>query len=191
MRFLLDSSESSELIAALVIILIGIVVAIITYVLLKKHNFGEKNKKAKGKLEVELNKEYVSEPEMKLLECVHRALPKDFIAFPRVGVDKIVSPTKNLVAYNSIMSKYVDICVFLRKTMEPVLAIDIMWDNTAKQQFAEMDTNVIDVLKAVKLKVVKIKIEPAYDLSALKKTLLLALPDKVIAMLKNDYIENN
>ena len=97
-------------------------------------------------------------------------------------------PTKNLVAYNSIMSKYVDICVFLRKTMEPVLIIDIMWDNEAKQQFRDMDIAVVDVLKTVKLKVVKIKIEPAYDIHALKKTLLMALPDKTIAMLKDGYI---
>jgi len=191
MRFLLDSSEGSELLIALAIIIGGLIIAVMTYIILKKHNFGSKTKKSKGKLEVELKKEYASEQEMKLLEYVHRALTKDFIAFPRVGVDKIVNPTKNLVAYNSIMSKYVDICIFLRKTMEPVLVIDIMWDNEAKQQFAEMDHNVIDVLNAVKLKVVKIKIEPAYDIASLKKTLLTALPDKIIAMLKNDYIENN
>ena len=193
MRFLLDSSNGSDLFIALSIIIVGVIVAMFTYIYLKKHNFGGngKSKKHKGKLEVELKKEYVSEQEMKLLEYIHKALTKDFIAFPRVGVDRIVSPTKNLVAYNSIMSKYVDICVFLRKTMEPVLVIDIMWDNEAKQQFAEMDANVIDVLNAVKLKVVKIKIEPAYDLTSLKKTLLTALPDKVIAMLKSDYIQNS
>ena len=141
-------------------------------------------------MEVELNKQFVTDEEMKLLEYIHKALPKDFIAFPRVGVDQVVSPTKNLVAYNSIMSKYLDICVFLRKTMEPVLVVDMLWDNEAKQQFHDMDMNVIDVLSTVKLKVVKIKVEQAYDVPSLRKTLLSALPDKMIAMLKNDYIEN-
>ena len=125
---------------------------------------------------------------MKLLEYIHKALPKDFIAFPRVGVGQIVNPTKNLVAYNSILDKYVDICVFVRKTMEPVLVVDILWDNEAKQQFRDMDLSVVDVLGAVKLKVVKIKIEPAYDIPSLKKTLLSALPDRTIAMLKDSYI---
>jgi len=191
MRFLL-SGEKTDLFVALAILVGGLLIAIIMSIILKKHTFGgkDKGKKGKGKLEVELKREYASNEEMRLLEYIHKALPKDFIAFPRVGVDQIVSPTKNLVAYNSIMSKYVDICVFLRKTMEPMLVIDIMWDNQAKQQFSEMDTNVIDVLNTVKLKVVKIKIEPAYDIPALKKVLLTALPDKVIAMLKNDYIEN-
>ncbi len=188
MRFLLDGSD---VYISLAIIVVGFVVALATYFGIKKHNFGgNKKKKAKGSLEVELKKEFASEEEMKLLEYIHKALPKDFIAFPRVGVDQIVSPTKNLVAYNSIMSKYVDICIFLRKTMEPVLVIDILWDNQAKQQFVDMDMNVVDVLKAVKLKVVKVKVEPAYDIPSLRKTLLNALPDKVVAMLKSDYINN-
>ena len=189
MRFLLESSISDGVVA-LIILGVGIGIAIISYILLKKHNFGSKTS-APGKLEVELKKEYVSGEEMKLVEYIHKALPKEFIAFPKVGVDQVVNPTKNKVAYNSIMSKYLDICVFYRKTMEPVLVIDIMWNNEAKQQFAEMDPNVIAVLKAIKLKVVKVKIEPAYDITALKQTLLSALPDKLVAMLKNDYIQNN
>lgn len=187
MRFLLENS--TDTIVGIVIIAVGLIISLITYFLIKRHTFGGK-KKSGGKLEVELNKEFVTNEEMKLLEYIHKALPKDFIAFPRVGVDQIVSPTKNLVAYNSIMAKYVDICVFLRKTMEPVLVIDILWDNEAKQQFHDMDINVSDVLKAVKLKIVKIKIEPAYDIPNLRKTLLSALPDKMIAMLRDDYIEN-
>ena len=189
MRFLLENT--TDTIIAISIIGIGLVIAVITYFAIKKHNFGGSGKKkSKGSLEVEINKEFVTNEEMKLLEYIHKALPKDFIAFPRVGVDQIVRPKKNLVAYNSIMSKYVDICVFLRKTMEPVLVIDMLWDNEAKQQFHDMDMNVVDVLGTVKLKIVKIKVEPAYDIPALRKTLLSALPDKLVAMLKNDYIEN-
>ena len=186
-RFLLDST--SDTLIGLGILFGGIIIALFTYFGIKKHNFGGNGKaKKKGSLEVELKKEFVSNEEMKLLEYVHKALPKDFIAFPRVGVDQVVKPTKNMVAYNSIMAKYVDICVFLRKTMEPLLVIDILWDNEAKQQFRDMDMNVLDVLNAVKLKVVKIKVEPAYDIASLRKTLLNAMPDKIIAMLKDGYI---
>ena len=192
MNFLL-SSESNDLFVALIIVVVGLIIGLVLYLYLKKKTFGEKSKskKGKGKLEVEIKKEYASAEEMKLLEYIHKALPKEFIAFPRVGVDQIVSPTKNLVAYNSIMSKYVDICVFLRKTMQPVLVVDVVWDNPAKQQFSQMDMAVVDVLKTVKLNIVKVKIEPAYDIQTLKKCLLTAVPDTVVAMLKNDYIENN
>ena len=156
MKFLLASSNG-DVIAALIIFGVGLMGALITYILLKKHNFGGGKVSTPSKMEVELKKEYVSAEEMKLVEFIHKALPKEFIAFPRVGVDQVVNPTKNRIAYNLVMSKYLDVCIFYRKTMEPVLVIDIVWNNEAKQQFAEMDPNVIGVLKTVKLKVVKIK----------------------------------
>ena len=176
----------------ILILAVGFTIAIVVYMALKKRGLPDKNialKVGKGKPEVELNKCYITAEEMKILEYVHKALPKDFIAFPRVGVNQIVSPTKNLVAYNSILSKYLDICVFYRKTMEPLLVIDLQWDNEIKQQFKVMDNNVVAVLNAVKLKVVPIKVEPAYDIAELRKKLLSALPDKMIAMLKKDYID--
>lgn len=176
----------------ILILAVGFTIAIVVYIALKKRGLPDKNialKVGKNKPEVELNKCYITAEEMKILEYVHKALPKDFIAFPRVGVNQIVSPTKNLVAYNSILSKYLDICVFYRKTMEPLLVIDLQWDNEIKQQFKVMDNNVVAVLNAVKLKVVPIKVEPAYDIAELRKKLLSALPDKMIAMLKKDYID--
>lgn len=176
----------------ILILAVGFTIAIVVYIALKKRGLPDKNialKVGKGKPEVELNKCYITAEEMKILEYVHKALPKDFIAFPRVGVNQIVLPTKNLVAYNSILSKYLDICVFYRKTMEPLLVIDLQWDNEIKQQFKVMDNNVVAVLNAVKLKVVPIKVEPAYDIAELRKKLLSALPDKMIAMLKKDYID--
>lgn len=176
----------------ILILAVGFTIAIVVYIALKKRGLPDKNialKVGKSKPEVELNKCYITAEEMKILEYVHKALPKDFIAFPRVGVNQIVSPTKNLVAYNSILSKYLDICVFYRKTMEPLLVIDLQWDNEIKQQFKVMDNNVVAVLNTVKLKVVPIKVEPAYDIAELRKKLLSALPDKMIAMLKKDYID--
>ncbi len=189
-RFLCDGFIDIAL--PILILAVGLTIAIVVYMALKKRGLPDKNialKVGKGKPEVELNKCYITAEEMKILEYVHKALPKDFIAFPRVGVNQIVSPTKNLVAYNSILSKYLDICVFYRKTMEPLLVIDLQWDNEIKQQFKVMDNNVVAVLNAVKLKVVPIKVEPAYDIAELRKKLLSALPDKMIAMLKKDYID--
>jgi len=181
-----------DVVVPILILVAGLAIAMLVYINLRKRTNPDKSmalKVGKGTPEVELNKTYATPEEMKVLECIHKALPKDFIAFPRVGVNQIVSPTKNLVAYNAILSKYVDICVFLRKTMEPVLVIDLVWDNAVKQQFKVMDENVVAVIKAVKLKTVPIKIEPAYDVSELRKKLLGALPDKMVAMLKKDYIE--
>ena len=128
---------------------------------------------------------------MKFLEYLHRAMPKELIAFPKVGVDQVVKPKKDRVAFNSIMGKYVDVCVFLRKTMEPVMVIDLISDNPTVQQYEEMDSNVIAVLKAVKLSVLRIKLEDSYDIETLKTNILNLLPAKVVSLFKDNYISNN
>ena len=50
MRFLLDSSNGSDLFIALCIVIVGVIIAMATYIYLKKHNFGGngKSKKQKG-----------------------------------------------------------------------------------------------------------------------------------------------
>lgn len=190
-RFLCNAFVDNIL--PILILVVGLGVAIWVYLSLKKRTKENKDIALKGKgskLEVKLKSQYATEQEMKILEYIHKAIPKDFIAFPRVGVNQIVEPTKNLIAYNSILTKYVDICVFYRKTMEPVLIIDLLWDNNeVKQQFKVMDDSVVNVLKAVKLNVMPLKVEPAYDIAELRKKILSILPDKMIAMLKKDYIE--
>lgn len=181
-----------DVILPILILVVGFVIAIIVYTNLRKKTLPNKDMAqnlGKGNVELELNKNYLTNEEMKVLEYVHKAMPKDFIAFPRVGVSQLVSPTKNMVAFNSISNKFVDICVFYRKTMEPVLIVDLVWDNAVKQQFKVMDENVKNALNKVKLKIVGLKIEPAYDVEELRKKLLSALPDKMVAQLKKDYIE--
>ena len=124
---------------------------------------------------------YCSEEEMKFLDSLHMALPKEFIAFPKVGVDNLVEPGKNRLAYNSIMAKYVDVVVFYRKNMQPVLVVDLVKENVAVSQLRGMDEDVVAVLKSIKMPVVKIKVEKAYNLESLRHQLIHQIPDKILA----------
>lgn len=185
MRYLLLESEANPVII-IAILLGGFAIAITLYVYLRKKFGAVKNLNENiTKVDVKLNKDYCSESEMRFLEYLHRAMPKQLIAFPRVGVDQLVSPNKDKNAYNAIMSKYVDVVVFTRKDMTPVLVIDLVQQNSAQSmQYAELDTNVQKVLKAVKLNILKINIEQTYDLEKLKDQIVNALPDKVVALLR-------
>lgn len=189
MKNLLLESEANPIVVV-AILLGGLAIGICVYVYMRKKLGAVKNLNENiTKVDVKLNKDYCTESEMKFLEALHRAMPKDFIAFPRVGVDQLVSPNKDKTAYNAIMSKYLDVVVFNRKDMTPVLIIDLIKNNNVQSmQMDELDSNVLKVLKAVKLNVVKINVEPAYDLDKLKETILNALPDKVIANLKTNII---
>lgn len=189
MKNILLESEASPLVV-LAILLGGLAIGIVIYVYLRKRFGAVKNLNENiTKVDVKLNKDYCTEAEMKFLENLHRAMPKDFIAFPRVGVDQLVSPNKDKNAYNAIMSKYLDVVVFTRKDMTPVLVIDLVQKSSVQSmQLDELDPNVLKVLKAVKLNVVKIFVEPTYDLDKLKEQVLNNLPDKVVTNLKTDII---
>lgn len=189
MKNILLESEASPVIV-LAILLGGLAIGLVVYIYLRKRFGTVKNLNENiTKVDVKLNKDYCTEAEMKFLENLHRAMPKDFIAFPRVGVDQLVLPNKDKNAYNAIMSKYLDVVVFTRKDMTPVLVIDLVQKSSVQSmQLDELDPNVLKVLKAVKLNVVKIFIEPTYDLDKLKEQVLNNLPDKVITNLKTDII---
>lgn len=189
MKNILLESEANPVIV-LAILFGAVAIGIVIYIYLRKKFGTVKNLNENiTKVDVKLNKDYCTEAEMKFLENLHRAMPKDFIAFPRVGVDQLVSPNKDKTAYNAIMSKYVDVVVFTRKDMTPVLIIDLVQKNSVQSmQMDELDSNVLKVLKAVKLNVVKIEVEPTYDLDKLKEQVLNALPDKVITNLKTNII---
>ena len=124
---------------------------------------------------------YCEEDIMKFLDNLHMALPEAFIAFPKVGVDQLVVPGKNRIAYNAIMSKYVDVAVFYRKTMQPVLVIDLVNPNGSTETSATMDKDVVSVLDAIKLPVVQVKLEKAYNLETLRHSLIHSIPDKILA----------
>lgn len=188
MRYLLGESAA----VPVIILLGGVLIACVVYFYLRKKLSMPKNLNENiAKVDVSLNSNFCSDKEMKFLEYLHRAMPKEFIAFPRVGVDQLVSPKKDRNAYNAIMSKYVDVVVFTRKDMTPVLVIDLVQKGSAQQQYEELDPNVIKVLKAVKLNLLKVELEDAYDIEALKTNVLKALPDKVVSALKESYIKEN
>ena len=137
----------------LIIVAIAIVVAVFLYRFLKKKYSGSSVSTAKvsGKPQVKIKSHYVTEPEMKFLDALHKALPRDCISFPNVGVGKLIEPKGQLVDYNIVMNKFVDICVFLRKDMTPILVIDLFDPSPAAQQLKKFDDSVTAVLKEVKI----------------------------------------
>lgn len=189
----LASDVLNDIVLPLIILAGAVAIALVLYFSIKRKIAGYNSKQLSpnSKIEVNINGAYITEKEMKFLEYLHRAMPKELIAFPKVGVDQVVKPKKDRVAFNSVMGKYVDVCVFLRKTMEPVMVIDLISDNPTVQQYEEMDSNVIAVLKAVKLSVLRIKLEDSYDIETLKTNILNLLPAKVVSLFKDNYISNN
>ncbi len=143
-----------------------------------------KQKTTLSSASVKLVNAYFSPAEMHFLECIYKSLPKEFIAFPYVSLEKIMQPTDTKVDFNIATSKIIDVCIFLQSTMEPVLAIDLYSPSPLNNSLKKIDQDVITLLKKVGLPFIQIRLEDEYNLTILKNDLLNAMNDKTLAKLK-------
>lgn len=181
-----------DIVLPLIILVVVIVFAIFLNKFLKKKYYrsGTPSTKVTSKPQVKAKGRYVTEQEMKFLDALHKALPRDCISFPNVGVAKLVEPKGALSDYNLVMSKFVDICVFLRKDMTPILVIDLYESSPASQQLKKFDDSVNAILKEVKIPVLHKEIESKYDIERLRIEVLSAMNGTAVAYLKDKTISS-
>lgn len=180
----------TDIILPIAIIIIAIFIAVLLYKSLTKRFKKpiDNTFKASENAQVSLKKNYCTEQEMHFLDALHKALPRECISFPRVGVTKIIQPKGNLVDFKSVMGQYLDIVVFLRKEMIPILVIDLYEESPATQQLKKFDDNVITVLNAIKLPIMKKQIQENYNIDELLVEVLNHLDTSTIALIRNKYI---
>ncbi len=174
----------------IIIVLLAVVGAIIIAYIMQKRlgSHSDKILAKNGKVQVKLKKNYCTEFEMKFLEALHKALPRDCISFPNVGVSRLVEPKDNLIDYKSVLNKFVDVCVFLRKDMQPILVIDLYQSSPVAQQMKRFDDSINKVLKEVKIPVMHKMIEDEYNIEDLRIELLNAMDNVTVAYLKEKTI---
>jgi hypothetical protein len=180
----------TNVILPIAIIILALIAAVYLYkALRKKLNKPLDTKiKASSKAQVSLKSNYCTEDEMRFLDALHKALPRECISFPRVGVSKLIDPKGSMNDFNSVLDQYVDVVVFLRKEMKPILVIDLYHASPAAQQLKKFDENVNTVLKAVKLPIMKKQIAPTYDINQLLVEVLNHLDTATVTMIRNRYI---
>lgn len=182
-----------NIILPIIIIILAIVLAIVLYKSMRKKYDKplDTSTKQNDTPQVKLKEKYCTEKEMKFLEALHKALPRDFISFPHVGVSKLIEPKNNMIDYRSIQDKYVDICVFLRKDMRPILVIDLYESSPVAQQLKEFDKFTNNVLKAVKIPVMRKQIQNSYNSEDLLLEVLNNLNNTTVAYLRDKIIKDN
>lgn len=184
---LLLANDKTEVIIPLVIIALIIVVAGLIVWGLKRVYGKDKGMVTKTEpkvVAVQLKKSFMKPNEMLFLKDLYKILPSEFVAFPHIGVDNVVEPKDNKVLYNTILTQYLDVCVFLKKTMEPVLAIDLYEASPIEQQMKQLHPNVIKVLNTVKIPLLSYQLSEEYDIQDLRTRVIDAMPSKMVAMLK-------
>lgn len=182
-----------DIILPIIVIILAIVISVLLYkrMKIKYKKPLDTSIKQNSTPQVKLRESYCTEEEMKFLEALHKALPRDFISFPNVGVSKLIEPKNNMVDYKSINNKYVDICVFLRKDMKPILVIDLYQQSPAAQQLKKFDDFTNNVLKAVKIPILHKQIQKSYNTEDLLIEVLNQLNNTTVAYLKDKIIKDN
>ena len=184
-------SVFTEIVLPILILAVGIALSIILYKHLQKkfsHPVTPSYQK-NSTPQVKLKENYCTEQEMVFLNALHKALPRDCISFPNVGVSKLIEPKGNLVDYKSVIDKYVDVCVFLRKGMKPILVIDLFEPSPVAQQLKKFDDNVLAVLKEVKIPVMHKQIQNEYNIEELKIEVLQKMNNSTVAYLKDKILD--
>lgn len=172
-----------DTIIAISIIVVALVIGIIIVIALrKKYDVSNvyKEKQEPKEFNLEIKKPYMEISELKFLETLNRVLPPECVAFPKVGVENLVGPKGDKVGFNAICGTYVDICVFLISTMEPLLVIELVEENTIKQGLKLTNINVIKALNSVKIPIIKYTMSDKIDKDDLKT--------KVLKSIKSDAL---
>lgn len=176
-----------DTILPITILILAIIIAILIYRRLQKkfNKPFDSTPKGSDNPKVKVKNSYCTEDEMKFLQALHKSLPRDCISFPHVGVSKLVEPNGDLVDYKMIQDKFVDICVFLRKDMSPILVIDLYSPVPTQQQLKKLDKNITNVLKVAKIPIISQEIKNKYDSDEILTKVLNNVDSKIVAYLKN------
>lgn len=179
-----------DYIIAVIILASGLLIGTIIFIALRR-KYGmnvlkQKQVNATVEFSLKLHKPFMSGEEMKFLEVLHRALPNEVIAFPHVPVKQIVEPKDNKVAYNQIDGN-LDICVFLIKTMEPILVIDLYENDPIKQGLKIIEPVIVKALNAAKLPSLKVVMQETYDEDELRAKVISSLKPEMLLQLKDFF----
>ncbi len=184
MSLLLSFMAEAGWIVAILVILIVVIASLVKKAEDKREQDGPEITFSDGDLSIK--ERYMDIREVIFYEYLQRALPDGCVAFPRVGVDNVVQPKGSKNFYNAIMSKYVDYVVFIKKTMKPILYVDLYEDSLSEQILKEEDKNVENALKAIKLPKLTVKVDPnnEYDVELMRYDIADAIDPVNLALLK-------
>ena len=178
----------SETLIAVLVMLLFLGLAITLYLVIKKleNKRIAKNKKAKfdDKPRLKLNLPFLTENEVKFLAVFQNSLPSEYVAFPKIVMHSLVKPDGSLVVFNEIENCVLDIVVFLKNKMQPVMVIDLIDPSKGDRAATMFNEYIQKSLKSVSLPILTMVLDHDYD----KIELLNAFLDKMdpisIAQLK-------
>lgn len=184
--FLLAAGNDIILAVAIVCLFLALAYIVFSSLSKKMAHSQSKSKGAKfeGQVKVTLHKPYLPAERFRFYNVLQRALPLEYIAFPNVGVDNIVKPAGDLVAYNAIAGKYIDYVIFKKLDMSPVAVVDLIDQSLSLTSVMQQDPAITKTLRAINIPVLEFLVEDKYNEKEILARFLDSQDPYTIAMLK-------
>ena len=106
---------------------------------------------------------------------MNRHLPNEFLIIPKIGVDNLLAPIGDKSQYDAISSKYVDFIIFDKKTMLPIVAIDLV-EEKMSSNLTYFDKDISNALKLVGIPIYTQMVEDFYVYEDLMKEMQKKIP---------------
>lgn len=180
----------SEGVIALLIFLAFLALAIVAFIFVKKIEKKRVNSNKKVKLDtkpkLKLNLPFLTPNEVKFLAVFQNSIPSEYVAFPKIQMKNIVKPDGSLVVFNEVKDDILDVVVFLKTKMQPVLVVDLIDPSKGDKSETKYNEYTVASLKSVSLPVLNITLDHDYDKIELLNKFLDKMDPISIAQLKKD-----
>jgi hypothetical protein len=191
--FLLVGENDLILAIAVFCLFLALAILLIGY-LKKKLDYSQNSARGgrfEGKVRVTLHKPFIEAESFVFYNALQRALPVEFIAFPNVGVDTIVKPAGDLIAYNAIGGQYLDFVIFAKNGMVPVAVIDLINPSTTLNSIKKQNNAITKTLEAINIPIIEFIVEDNYKEKEILEKFLDSQDPYTIAMLKKQRQAKN
>lgn len=173
MKNLLLVSTTTTLIICGCVALFAILLMLVIFKKRKNEKLMKNSTKINGSfISLQLKNKYMVRKQLKFYYLLRKILPKEYIAFPQVGVDNLCSPVGNRIEYNKILSKYVDFVIFEESSMKPLLVIDVYDSTYGDESIQEFEPDVVKALEAIKLPLVQFLIKDDFNENEVKSKIM-------------------
>lgn len=154
---------------------IAVVIGVAIYIKTRPEQIQKENPFSKGEVLLKIKGAFMDKQETYYFDFMQRHLDSDKLIVPKIGIDNLLAPIGNKKQYEAISSKYVDFIIFDKKTMLPLVAIDLV-EEKMSSKLTYFDKDVSEALKMVKIPIYTQYVEDFYAYDDLMGKMQTAIP---------------
>lgn len=116
----------------------------------------------------------------KFINALYDTFPNDFVIIPNVKVGKLVAAFDKPENFDkSILNKTIDVGMFYKETMEPLVMIDLVCPSSNDKCMDRANESVLSSISKLNIPVAEVVANDFYDGVKLKQELLKLMPAKI------------